>query len=92
MANAGLENRDWDDVLDSVEGMGEKVTQRQMQAIMSVPAKATLELGICLRNLATKIEEFNQSTNRLSIVLIWLTVMLVIAACLQVVAILLSPS
>jgi hypothetical protein len=90
MGDVRLEDRDWNSVLGGVEGLGKEVTQKQMQALMAVPAKAALDLGIGLSNLAKRVEQFDRSTSRLTVVLIWLTVMLVIAACLQAVGVLLS--
>lgn len=86
MTDNDLTNRTWDDVLGSVEGIANSATKLQMQSIMAVPAKATLEIGRDLRNASEQIRKFNESTTRLTKVLIWLNFLLLLTAVLQVIS------
>ena len=83
----GLQDQDWSELLGRLEGVGKETTKRQVQALMSVLAKASLEVSSSVHRLSVTIEKFNRSTTRLTKVLVLLTAILAVAACLQVVAI-----
>ena len=79
MANKDLEEKTWDEVIHDVQGMSAAASQGQMRSIMAVPAKAAIELGGALR-------DFNNSTARLTRVLIVLEVILSAATVLIAIA------
>jgi hypothetical protein len=81
-----LKTQSWDQVLESVEGISAGATKSQMKSLMTVPAKAAMEIGEDLRKASEEIHKFNDSTGRLTKVLIWLNVALVLTATLQVIA------
>ena len=86
MAERSLENQSLDELLGRVQGLTAMAAASEIQSIMAVFAKCTLELSKVVGSTSTEIRNFNESTTNLTMQIIRLNKVLVVATIVGTVA------
>ena len=93
MAYENLRSMPLEEVLDGVQALASVASQSQVQSVGALLAKCTIEVGTDLnavaaelKNTSAQIKEFNDSTTRLTRVVIVLELILVVATVLIAIA------
>ncbi len=86
MAGRSLEDQSLDELLGRVQGLSSMAAASEVQSIMAVFAKCTLELRKVVDSTSTEIRRFNESTTKLETQIIRLNKVLVGATIVGAVA------
>ena len=85
MAYENIRSKSIEEVLNNVQGLAAVASDTQVQSIMALVAKCTIDLGENLGRTSTEIRRFNESTDvltkqviRLNRILTWATVVIAI--------------